>query len=53
MLIQGTPKELGRERYDTFEECTAASHQKMLDYGKQGLYNVTMQCKRNVIEPSN
>jgi len=50
ILQSHVPVEIGRETYQTFEECTAASHEKQIDFGKQGLYNITTQCRREVRE---
>jgi hypothetical protein len=50
ILQSRVPVEIGRETYQTFEECTAASHEKQVDFGKQGLYNITTQCRREVHE---
>ena len=48
MLHSGVSTEIGREMYQSFEECTAASHKKQIDFGKQGLYNITTQCRKEV-----
>jgi len=48
ILQSRVPVEIGRETYQTFEECTVASHEKQIDFGKQGLYNITTQCRREV-----
>jgi hypothetical protein len=50
ILQSRVPVEIGREIYQTFEECTAASHKKQIDFGKQGLYNITTQCRKEVHE---
>lgn len=48
ILQSGVSTEIGREMYQTFEECTAVSHKKQIDFGKQGLYNITTQCRKEV-----
>ena len=42
--------EVGREFYQTIEECQTASHTKMLEYGSMNMYNMAIECKRNMNE---
>jgi hypothetical protein len=42
--------EVGREYYQTIKECQAASHTKMLEYGSMDMYNMAIECRRNMNE---
>ena len=48
MIIHGKPEQIGTEWCNTFEECTARSHEIQLDYKKKDIYNVIIECRKVV-----